>query len=171
MPDPTDYRMSPALAVATLGRGLLALGGLVVVVTVVAAIGRTGPLPTLVVAALGALVLAIRSWWLLRGWALRLTDEAYAVRGLRGVGVRRAAWAEVQSASAVEVSGTPCLVLRLRDGRSTALPVRALAGDREVVAGDVQRRLRDSHTPGRSTTDAGGSRDADPDSAPAEDSL
>ena len=88
-------------------------------------------------------------WWLLRGgWALRLTAEGYAVRLLRGVGVGRSTWSDVSQATATHLSGVPCLVITLADGRTTRLPMAVLAADRDVVAHDVRRRLRDAHTPG-----------------------
>jgi hypothetical protein len=65
---------------------------------------------------------------------------------LQGVGVARASWSQVEEAVAASPQGEPCLVLRLVDGRSTRLPVAALAGDREAFARDVRRRLRDAHS-------------------------
>lgn len=150
---PTAYRMTPALAVAMLGRGVVTLGALVVLATLLDAVAGTGPAPVVVVAVAGLALLGARAWWLLRRWVLRLSEQGYDVRGLPGVGVGSASWSEVGSAAAAGSSGTPCLLIRLVDGRTTVLPMTALAGDRELVAADVQRRLRDAHLPEQTRTE------------------
>jgi hypothetical protein len=146
-PSPTSYRLAPALAARLIGRSLVTLAVLVGVATVVgAAVGGWWVLAT--VAVPGAVLVAGWSWWLMRrATAVRLTDHGYAVRLLQGIGVARAPWSTVEEAVAASPQGEPCLVLRLADGRTTRLPVRALAGDPDVFALDVRRRLRDAHTP------------------------
>jgi hypothetical protein len=78
---------------------------------------------------------------------------------------------------AASPQGLPCLVLRLTDGRSTRLPVHALAGDGDAFAHDVRRRLRDAHTPpataarGDEVDQAGQVGAAGADSADSDDSL
>jgi hypothetical protein len=120
------------------------------------------------VAVAGLLLLAGQTWWLLCwAWVVRLTPAGYAVRLLRGVGVRDASWSEVGEATAAAPGGRPALVLRLTDGRATVLPMAALPVDREDFARDVRRRLRDAHTP----ADAGSGRVDEPDAAATEDSL
>jgi hypothetical protein len=67
--------------------------------------------------------------------------------------VTEAAWSEVGEAVAASPGGEPCLLLHLADGRATRLPMAALAGDPDVVALDVRRRLRDAHSSGDSPAD------------------
>jgi hypothetical protein len=43
------------------------------------------------------------------------------------------------------VAGARCVVLRLRDGRSTTIPVDVLAGDREEFVRTLQRLLDGGH--------------------------
>jgi hypothetical protein len=151
----TSYRLAPALAARLIGRSLVTLAGLVVVATVAGALAGWWVLAT--VAATGSVLVAAWSWWLLRrGTAVRLTDEGYDVRLLHGVGVARAPWSQVDEAVAASPQGQPCLVLRLTDGRTTRLPMYALAGDRDAFAHDVRRRLRDAHT----ATDSADSADS-----------
>jgi hypothetical protein len=65
----------------------------------------------------------------LRHWVVRLDGAGYRVRVLRTAQARAARWTDVLDLQTATVSGTRCLVLRLRDGRTTALPVDAIEGD------------------------------------------
>jgi hypothetical protein len=82
------------------------------------------------------------------GFALRkqyvvhLDDEGYRVRLVRGAGVTKASWTDVEEVQAASTRGIDCLVLRLRDGRSTTIPVTAVAADRDDFARDVRDRVR-----------------------------
>jgi hypothetical protein len=167
----TSYRLATALAARLIGRSLVTLSVLVGVATLVGVLAGGWVVPA-VVAGLGIVLVTGWTWWLLRrGAAVLLTDAGYDVRLLQGVGVTRALWSEVADAVAATPRGEPCLVLHLVDGRTTRLPMAALAGDREAFAHDVRRRLRDAHG-GRvaAETDAGAGANG-ADSAEAEDSL
>ena len=145
----TTYRLAPALGVRLVGRSLLTLAVVVAVTTVVGVATGAGWEPAGWVTLAGLLLIAGWAWYLLRSaWAVRLTAEGYAVRLRGGVGVARASWSEVHEVTATSPGGRPCLVLRLRDGRTTTLPMRALAGDADAFARDVRRLVRDAHTPG-----------------------
>lgn len=162
----TSYRLAPALAARLVGRSLVTLAVLVVIATLVGALAGGWVVPATVAGA-GLVLVAGWAWWLLRrGAAVRLTVDGYDVRLLQGVGVARASWSQVEEAVAASPQGEPCLVLRLVDGRTTRLPVAALAGDRDAFAHDVRRRLRDAHTAAGAGDDVDGA-----DSAGAEDSL
>ena len=80
------------------------------------------------------------------GPALRLNSKGYAVRLLSGVGEASAPWSAVGEVLAASPGGQRCLVLTLTDGRTTRLPMAALAADPDTVARDVRRRVRDAHT-------------------------
>jgi len=143
----TTYRLAPALGARLVGRSLVTLAVLVLLATGVGLVTGAGWQPAGVVALVGGALVAGWAWWLLRrAWALRITAEAYTVRLLGGVGATGAAWTDVVEAVATSPGGRPCLLLRLRDGRATRLPMAALAADPEAVARDVRRRLRDAHT-------------------------
>jgi hypothetical protein len=143
-PVPSDYRLHPALAARLLGVGLLLNAVLVVLGTVLIAVLR---LSTGYITVLVALVVAV----VLGGFALgrtvvvHLDDDGYRVRFVRGAGVTEARWVEVEEAVTAEVSGTPCVVLRLQDGRTTVIPVEAVAGDREEFVRDLQEHLQRGH--------------------------
>ena len=162
-PDVTRYRLAPALVARLVGRGLVAVGVLVLVATLIAAWAGAGWALVAGLALLGVALVGVQAWWRSRrAWVVRLTPEGDAVRLLQRVGARGAPWSEVTEAVAASPRGEPCLVIRLGDGRATVLPVAALAGDREVLAHDVRRRLRDAHS------DLDGDH---PDSAGEPDSL
>lgn len=149
--EPTaTYRLAPVLGARLVGRSLVALAVLVVVVTVIDAMAGIGWAPEAAFAVLGLALAAAWAWYLLRrAWAVRLTTQGYAVRLLAGVGVRDASWSQVAEVLATSPGGRPCLVVRLHDGRSTRLPMGAIAGDADRFARDVRDRLRDAHTRGR----------------------
>jgi len=94
----------------------------------------------LLVCLLGVGVLA---WWLRsRAWVLACEAEGYAVRLVRGAGVATARWADVEEASTVVRHEVACVLLRLRDGGSTTIPVGVLAVDKEAFVRDLQQRLQ-----------------------------
>jgi hypothetical protein len=157
--DTATYRLAPALAGRLVGLAFLVVAALVVLATVVSAVADLPQQVTPIVAAVGLLVVGALAWWLFRvAWVVRLTRQGYAVRLLRAPGVKTAAWPSVTEAAAASPRGVDCLVLRLSDGRTTVLPVVALAADPDAFAHDVRRRLRDAHT-------------SDPDSAAEPESL
>jgi len=78
-------------------------------------------------------------------YVVRLDDAGYHVRFVRGAGVKRARWVDVADAVTADVAGSPCVVLRLSDGRTTAIPVDAIAGDRDAFVRDVQEHLQRGH--------------------------
>lgn len=141
------YRLAPALGARLVGRSLVTLAVLVVFATLVGDLTGLGWRLAGWLAAVGIVLVVGWSYYLLRrAWAVRLTDTGYAVRLLSGVGAGGASWAEVEEVLAASPAGRPCLVLRLRDGRATRLPMAAIAADRDVFARDVRRRVRDAHT-------------------------
>jgi hypothetical protein len=149
----STYRLAPALGLALAGRTLVTVAGAVVVATVLGLAFGGGWVPAGVVALVGALLVAAWAWWLVcRAVAVRLSPERYDVRLLRGVGAAGADWSQVEEVAAASPDGTRCLVLRLRDGRVTTLPMAAIAGDPDAFARDVQRRVRDVHSPGTGET-------------------
>ena len=140
---PSDYRLSPQLAARLLGASLLLWGVVLIAVTMVVvlfaapAILVTGAAALCLVGIFATGVLLTRA-----AYVVRLTDDGYVVRFVRGAGVKRARWADVQDAVTATVAGSPCVVLRLRDGGSTTIPVELLAVDREEFVRTLQAHLR-----------------------------
>ena len=158
----TGYHLAPALGMRLVGRSLVSLGVLVVVATLLGLLFDTGWVLAGAVAVVGLVLVAVWAWWLLRrARAVRLTDQGYDVRLLGGVGTTSAAWSDVVEVVAARAGGTPCLVIRLTDGRGTRLPMTALAGDPDAFARDVRRRVRDAHSPSPETPDDPADHDPD----------
>jgi hypothetical protein len=61
------------------------------------------------------------------------------------VGATSAPWTEVTEAGTASPAGTPVLVISLRDGRSTTIPVQVLAADRELLVRDLRAHLDAGH--------------------------
>ena len=143
---PSEYRFSSAFSARVMG-GVLVLAGLLVLVA--AALVALLDLPSavlsvvVVLAALGFLVsggVLVR-----RPVVVSLATEGYRVRLVRGAGVTAARWKDVEDATTTRVGDQPCVLLRLRDGRTTTLPVGLLAGDKDAFVRDLQQHLEDGH--------------------------
>ncbi len=143
MPVVSDYRFAPALTARLMGLTLVALALLVLLGTIAAVLLD---LPSVVLLVLVLLVLVAISLTArrLRGreFAVRFTDDGYQVRHIRGAGVEAARWKDVEDAVTTTTHGSPCVVLRLRNGTTTTIPVETLDVDREQFVRDVQARLR-----------------------------
>ncbi len=139
----SDYRFAPALAARLMGLTLVVLAVLVLIGTVAAVLLD---LPSIFLLALVVLVLVVISLTARRlrsrEFAVRFTDEGYQVRHIRGAGVEAARWKDVEDAVTTTSHGSACVVLRLRNGTTTTIPVEALDVDREQFVRDVQARLR-----------------------------
>ena len=139
----TVYRLAPAVAARLLGVVLCTVAVLILISTVLIAAVDLHTVFLLVPAGL-ALVLLVATWWTWRqkGWVVRMTAEGYRVQWVRGVGAPSARWKDVEDAVTTTVADSPVVVLRLRDGRTTTIPVEMLAVDREAFVRDVQRHLQ-----------------------------
>ncbi len=138
-----DYRLAPALAARLLGVGLVLLALLVLLATCVVVLAAWPQRLLLLVGAFGLAALASAAWVLRRRVLVSLTEVGYRVSLVRGAGVSAARWADVEDAVAQTRLGERCVLIRLRDGRSTTIPTSAIAGDPEDFARDVRRFLRD----------------------------
>ena len=143
---PSDYRLSPQLAARLLGASLILWGLLMLVVTMVVVLFGA---PVVLVSLAGVLCLVgvCAAGFLLttRAYVVRLGQDGYSVRFVRGAGVKQARWLDVEDVVTTTVAGARCVVLRLRDGRSTTIPVDVLAGDREEFVRTLQRLLDGGH--------------------------
>jgi hypothetical protein len=139
---PSDYRLSPPLAARLMGVALVGVGVVVCVATLLVALLRL-PLVVLTGVVLLALLIVVVGGFLLTraSYVVRLSEDGYRVRFVRGAGVQQGRWVDVADAVTAEVAGAPCVVLRLRDGRTTTIPVEVLAGERDAFVRDVQKHL------------------------------
>ncbi|WP_432477765.1 hypothetical protein [Nocardioides sp. GXQ0305] len=138
----SGYRLAPALAARLVGLALVLLALLVLAGTVLIAV-LGGP-PTLLLAiGAGALVVVVALVVPLRQVrVVQLDDAGYRVRMVRGAGVRSARWDQVEDAVAASPHGVDCVVLRLKDGRTTSIPVAAVGAPREEFVADLRAHLR-----------------------------
>ena len=144
--EPTVYRLAPAFIAQLLGLALVGLALLLFVGTAVIAISGL-PADLLIAVVLACVAAAAGfAWWLRnRAWVVRCTDDGYRVRLVRGAGVREERWSQVEDAVTTYRREVACLELRLRDGRTTTIPVGVLAVDRDEFVRDLQERLQRGH--------------------------
>ena len=150
----STYRFSASFAVRLMGVGLVLVGlAVLVLVGLVLALSLPDPAMPLVVVAGAAAVVLLGVLSVRRGAVVRLDETGYRVRLVRGAGVRAAEWPAVEDVVATTVAGDRCVVLRLRDGRTTTVPVAVLEGRPEDFVADLQQHLNRGHgyrpVPGR----------------------
>ena len=144
--EPVDYRLAPTFVARLLGLALVGLALVLFAGTAVVAMAGLPPDLLIVVVLVCVLSAAGFAWWLRsRAWVLRCTDDGYRVRLVRGAGVTEARWSAVEDAVTTFRHDVACVQLRLRDGRSTTIPVGVLAVDREEFVRELQDRLQRGH--------------------------
>ncbi len=139
----SDYRFSSPFVTRFVGAYLLVFALLVFVSTAVVAITDAVSPDLLVVLLVVGLVglFALGGWLRSKAYVVRLGAEGYEVRMIRGAGVKRAAWSEVEDVVAASPRGIPCIVLHLSGDRTTTVPVEALAVDRDQFVRELQGHL------------------------------
>ena len=141
-----EVPLSPALRARVLGAGLAAIGVVLVVAVLLTWLGALPRAVTLGLVVLSlAGVLALGLLVARRPWVLRLDEDGYRVRLLSRRQARSARWSDVQDLQAARVRGARVAVLRLRDGRTTTLPVDALAGDPDRLTRTLSEHLDAGH--------------------------
>ena len=139
----TEFRLARAVVVRSAGAGLVLLAVVVLALTLLSAAADWDLAVVGLVAAAGLVLLVAGVWWATRrAYVVRLDSVGYQVRLVRGAGVLHARWADVAEASTVDVRGVSCVVLSLRDGRTTTIPVALLRGDRSEFVTSLRQRLR-----------------------------
>ena len=125
----------------------LAAVGVLVFLLAVAVAAFSLPVAVLTVAVVAAVAVVFTLAFLVshRPVVVRLDEAGYQVRFVRGAGVKQARWKDVEDVVATTVAGERCVVLRLRDGRTTTLPVRALTGNADDFVRDLQAHLNKGH--------------------------
>ena len=137
------HRLAPAVAARVVGVVLCAVAVLILLSTVALAVLDLHTAYLLVPVAATFVILALAAWaWRAKGWVALLTPEGYRIQWVRGVGAASGRWQDVEDAVTTTVAGSPVVVLRLRDGRTTTIPVEVLATDREAFVRDIQQHLQ-----------------------------
>jgi hypothetical protein len=142
----SDYRLSPPLAARILGVLLAGLGLFVLLLTVLVGVLDLPPLVLGLGLAVGVSAFLFGGYQLTRrATVVRLDEAGYRVRLVRGAGVKQARWTDVEDVVATTVRGERCVVLRLRNGGTTTIPVRMLAGGSDAFVKDLQKHLNTGH--------------------------
>jgi hypothetical protein len=142
LPDASEFGLAPQLRARLMAAGLLGLGALLAVVSLLVALLGLPPDLIVVAAALVVGAIFVFGFLLVRRWyVVRVDAVGYQVRLVRGAGARRARWTDVQDVQTQTLAGSRCVVLRLRDGRTTTVPVDLIEGDREAFVRELQDRL------------------------------
>ncbi len=138
----TEFGLAPQLRARLMGAALLCLGGLLAVGSLLVAVLRLPPDTIIGVAVLVVVAIFALGFVLVRRWfVVRVDATGYRVRFVRGAGVRSARWADVEDVQTQTRAKARCVVLRLRDGRQTTVPVDLIEGDREAFVRELQDRL------------------------------
>jgi hypothetical protein len=141
----SDYRLAPGFAARLLGVLVLGLGLLVLAAVLLGALLELDAAVVVAVVVAGAVAVAATAVAARRAWVVRLDDDGYRVRFVRGAGVRTARWPEVAEAATTTARGVRCVELRLKDARTTTIPVGALdtgPGGPDDFVRDLRERLR-----------------------------
>jgi len=142
----TEFGLAPQLRARLMGTGLLALGALLALASLLVALLGLPPDIVIGLAVLVVIAIFVLGSVLVRRWfVVRVDDTGYRVRFVRGAGVRAARWADVEDVQTQTLAGSRCVVLRLRDGRQTTVPVDLIEGDRDAFVRELQDRLELAH--------------------------
>ena len=145
-PSPTDYPLAPAVRARLMGVLLAVLGLFVFAFALVVMFAHLSPLVLGIVLPVVVVAVSVGGYLLTRrAYVVRAGAEGYQVRFVRGAGVHAARWADVHDVATAHVGDDRCVVLRLRDGRTTTIPVDVLAGDREQFVRDLKGFLDAAH--------------------------
>lgn len=142
----SDYRLAAPVAVRMMGALAVAAGLLVVLAAVLVGL-FSWPRAVLSVVVVLAVVLVVGGGFILRRrtTVVRLDDEGYRVRFVRGAGVAQGRWKDVEDVLATSVGGARCVVLRRRDGSTTTIPVGIVERGETAFVQDLQQHLNRGH--------------------------
>jgi len=144
--EPRSYGLAPQLKARLMGAFLAAVGLTLLVMTiVVVALELPGDVLSVVILLVVVGVFALAFFLGRRWYVVRVDVVGYQVRFVRGAGATQARWTDVEDLTTAVVAGADCVQLRLRDGRSTTIPVALIEGDQEEFVDELQRRLDAGH--------------------------
>lgn len=137
----SGYRLAPTVAARLVGLALVASAMVVLLATFVAAAFAWSGWVAMIVAATALAATAVLVVTTRRIPLLSVDETGYRVRWVRGAGTKAATWHQVADAVAASPGGIDCVVLRLRDGRTTSIPVDVVAGDRDWFVAELRTHL------------------------------
>ena len=144
--DQRDYGLAPQLRARLMGAFLAVVGvSLLVITALVFLLKLPGDVLTVLVILVVIAIFTLGSLLSRRWYVVRLDDIGYQVRFVRGAGRTKARWHEVEDLATTEVLGAKCVLIRLRDGSATTIPVNLIEGDREEFVDELKRRLSGPH--------------------------
>jgi hypothetical protein len=138
----STYRLSTAHVLRVLGPLVIALGALWMVVAITELTGAVrglAALLTLVVVGVGAVALVRPPR------VLQLSADGYRVSLVRGAGVPRSSWPEVEAVGTQPGGTGPCLVLTLKGKQTTVVPLSLLGARSLEAQREVHERLNQAH--------------------------
>ena len=146
--DTTQYRWPRPLmlrftGVVTAALGTLWIVGVVFDVWVVSGLGAT-----VYVVALSATALVLIVALVLLGrppLVIEMASDGYRLHHLRGGGVATAQWRDVESAQTQSSSNGPLIVIQLKDGRRSLLPLTLLGARAVEAEREIHDRLSTGH--------------------------
>lgn len=139
---PNVYRLGIAHLIRLAGSLVVALGILWLLATLLGA--GSGLRIALAVLTVGCL-LALVVLFVRPPYVLRLDEDGYAVRWVRGAGRSVAAWREVDNVTSRRVGDAKSMVFELKDGSTTIMPLTLLGTDALRAQQDVRERLNAAH--------------------------
>lgn len=145
---PSSYRFSGPFVARLAGSVLVALGLAVVLllgVTLLLPLPSYAVVVVVALAAVATLVVAVGLVVLRRSEVIRFDDVGFRVRLVRGAGCRLGEWRQVEDVTAAVVAGEKCVVMRMRDGRTSTVPVGVLAVSPDDFVADLQAHLDHGH--------------------------
>lgn len=138
----TEYPLSAAVRTRLLGGLVVVVGGLVLLLALLSWLLSWPPVVLGIVVTLAALVVVVVGGLIARPRYLLRTDAGgYRVRFIRGSAVSSAQWTDVEDLATTYAGDTRVVVIRLRDGRTTRIPVDVLAVDPEHLVTDLRTLL------------------------------
>lgn len=142
----TSFGLPARVRARLMGAALMGMGLALVLATVLVLVLKL-PLDILsgivILVVIGVFVLGfvlVRRWYV-----VRLGSTGYQIRFVRGAGVEAARWTDVEDMTTQSIAGSRCVVLRLRDGRTTTIPVDLVQADPEQFVEELRRRLDAGH--------------------------
>lgn len=142
----STYALAPQLRARIMGAALVGIGLLLALGAVlVVSLGWSLDILVILVAVVLVVIFGLGHLLVRRWYVVRLDELGYRVRFVRGVGVAQARWVDVAEVKAADVAGARCIVLNLRDGRSTTIPVDAIEGGSARIGDELRRRLNKGH--------------------------
>lgn len=139
----SDYRLAPLVFARIVGAYLMVFAiALIAASALISAFDGNGDI-LVVVLVVGLLGLIAGAWWICtRLVVVQLTPTGYRTRMIRAAGVTESRWSAVEDVVAAAPRGIECVVIRLKQGGTTTIPVELLAADKDDFARDVRARLQ-----------------------------